>query len=341
MKFSGSAMKRMVWRIFLCVCIAAGYGYFRLMEYRTMHKMPSYLMTFNIQDPAPICSRWRDQMPKTRNAEVYNAYIAARKLWRSKGEWNLSREELLGVFAIVQDAAKKGDWGAKALLAQFYREGLGVSGANSVLQMDGAKAIEIEREAANQGQAWGFYNLGVAHEYGHGGITRDKEIAWAYYLKAAKLGSPEAQITLADAYLEAGRLEQRKLMLDCAYAQGHGPAAYELAFLAGMNKQPANALRYYQDGVKFGDKDCARVLFIAFHKDYSKEYRKELLEPLGLHADSERSRRYQEIADALGRNQDLRFGRLDVVMPLPPALLSEWSGIESALTPELEGAPTY
>lgn len=339
MKIFGPVMQRMMWWILILAGLAAAYGFFQLLEYRAMHKMPSYLTTFNVQDPAPACARWRDQMPQTRNPEAYRAYIAARKLWRSKGELDLSREELLGVLTAVQDAAKKGDWGAKALLAHFYLEGLGPS--NNVLQVDSTKAVEIEREAVVHGQAWGFYDLGVAHEYGYGGVAQDKEIAWAYYLKAARLGSPEAQMTLAGAYLEAGRLEQRKLMVDCAYAQEHGPAAYDLAFLAGADKHPKDALQYYQDGVKFGSQDCARVLFIAFHEDYRKEYRKELLEPLRLTADPERSRRYLELTDALGRNPDLKFGRLDAVMPLPPGLLSEWRGIESALTPDSEGPPTY
>jgi hypothetical protein len=39
--------------------------------------------------------------------------------------------------------------------------------------------------------------------------------------------------------------------------------------------------------------------------------------------------------------QMLKAIRLDKVLPLPPAALPEWHGIESALTPEPEGPPTY
>lgn len=333
--------RRIVWGVLLCACFIAVVSLFKLIESHAMHKMPSNLTPFNIADPAPACARWRDQMPKTRGREAYRTYIAARKLWRDKGEWELSRDALLGILTDVKQAAKKGDWGAKALLAHFYLEGLGGTRANNVLPMNKEKAVEIEREAAAHGQAWGFYDLGVAHEYGYGGVAQDKEIAWAYYLKAAKLGSPEAQLTLAEAYQQAGRLEQRKLMLECAYAQGNGVAAYELGFLAGMEKRPKDALRHYQDGIKFGSKDCAGVLLIVFHEKYWTEYREELLEPLGLVADPARSKRYRDITKALEINPDLRFGQLDAVLPLPPAQLPEWRGIEAALTPEPEGAPTY
>lgn len=341
MRPPSSATWWIAWAIFLCGCLVAAHRYYQLMEYRTMYKMPDYLTKFDVQEPAPACARWRDQMPKKRNPDVYRSYIAARKLWRSKGEWDLSREELIEILTSVQDAAKKGDWGAKALLAHFYLEGLGALKTNNVLPMDRAKAVEIEREAVANGQAWGFYDLGVAHEYGYGGVAQDKEIAWAYYLKAAKLGSPEAQITLADAYLEAGKHEQRKLMLDCAYAQGHGPAAYELAILAVSDNRSMDALRYYQSGVKFGNIDCARVLFLAFDGQVGKRYQEELLHPLGFVADPERSRRYEDITDALQLNSDLKFGRLDAVLPLPPAALSEWDGIASALTLESDSPPTY
>jgi len=45
---------------------------------------------------------------------------------------------------------------------------------------------------ASTQRPWGYYDLGVAYEHGYGGAVQDDQIAWAYYLKAAELGSPEA-----------------------------------------------------------------------------------------------------------------------------------------------------
>jgi len=118
----------------------------------------------------------------------------------------------------------------------------------------------MRRRNAAAGQAWGYYDLGVAHEHGYGGAAQDEQIAWAYYLKAAELGSPEAQMTLASAYLKVERRDAEEAMVMCAYKQGHGPAAYDLGMTAKLFKNFAAALEYYQAGTRFGSKDSAVVL---------------------------------------------------------------------------------
>ena len=57
--------------------------------------------------------------------------------------------------------------------------------------------------------------------------------------------------------------------------------------------------------------------------------------------DAERERRYDAIYDALKINPDLKLSRLDQVLPLPPAPLPKWSGVDSAVEPESNGRPTY
>jgi hypothetical protein len=47
------------------------------------------------------------------------------------------------------------------------------------------------------------------------------------------------------------------------------------------------------------------------------------------------------IYDALEINPDLKLSRLDQVLPLPPAQLPPWSGVEDAVTPESYDKPTY
>ena len=306
-----------------------------------MHDFVKKLPTFDVKAEPPACGRWRDHMPAVRAKEPYDLYIKARKRWRSKHAWLFGKEENLSILNDVMSSAEKGDWGAKALLAKFYRQGLGLMSSNHVLDADFDKSIAIVREAVDAGQAWGFYDLGVAYENGYGEEKNHRELAWALYLRAAKLGSPEALMALADAYGRARRLNEENLMLQCAYKQGFGPAATQLASIAHVEGRPLDAVRLYQDGVIYGDSDSASSLSLLFDLYGGDANRKEMLNAIGSDRDPERARRYKEIYEALDQNRDLRFGRLDKVLPLPPAPLPEWRGIEDALTPEPEGSPTY
>ena len=284
-------------------------------------------------------------MPSTRDPATYHLYIEARKLWRSKIEWQLTREETTRILTDVRKAADLGDWGARALLAHFYLEGLGPLESNNVLNPDPYKAVEIARMAAKEMQPWGLYDLGVAYEHGYGGAHYDVDLAWAYYLRAAQLGSPEAQMALASAYGEAKRPADEIIMQQCAYRQGHGPAAYALALDAGGDKRYQEGILLYQEGVKFGSLECARDLELMFNEGYfwdsDSDEEKAILRSLGIGVDPEREIRYRAIYEALQINPDLKLSRLDQVLPLPPTQLPAWSGVGDAVTPESKGRPAY
>jgi len=297
-------------------------GVFFLNDYfkeKALHTLPYGFKKFSLYDPLPACGRWKDHMPKTRDPATYHLYIEARKLWRSKIEWQLTHAEATRILTDVRKAADLGDWGARALLAHFYLEGLGPLESNNVLNPDPYKAVEIARMAAKEMQPWGLYDLGVAYEHGYGGAHYDVDLAWAYYLRAAQLGSPEAQMALASAYGEAKRPADEIIMQQCAYQQGHGPAAYELAVKTGVNKQLQEAIHLYQEGVKLGSIDCAQDLEVMFRLGYwlnDSDEEKAILRPLGIGVDPERERRYEAIYDALQVNPDLKLSRLDQVLPL-------------------------
>jgi len=327
------------------VVIATG-AYFlqQHLEYVKMHTIPAGLQPFDVNGPIPTCGRWKDTMPKTRDPAAYRLYINARKLWRSKIEWQLTRQEALSILHDVQAAANQGDWGARALMAYFYRNGLGPLAKNHVLDPDADKLVEILRSAVAAGQAWGYYDLGVAHEHGYGGAAQDEQIAWAYYLKAAELGSPEAQMTLAGAYSKAERRDAEEAMVMCAYKQGHGPAAYDLGMTAKLFKNFAAALEYYQAGARFGSKDSAVALRSIFDLEHwsSRDKKDQIaLKELKIIPDPDRESRYDQISDALDLNPDLKLTRLDQVLPLPPAELPAWKGIQDAIEPEPDGLPSY
>jgi len=229
-------------------------------------------------------------------------------------------------------------------MARFYLRGLGILESNHVLDADPVKSVEITRMAAEAMQPWGLYDLGVAYEHGYGGVEYDIDLAWAYYLRAAQLGSPYAQMALAQAYNDAGRQNDRVTMLQCAYQQEHGPAAYKLSIIAGVFERYQEAIRICQEGVKFGSSECARDLRIMFNQGYwGRDSDEEInsLRSLGIRGDVERENRYNEIHGALEINPDLKLNRLDKVLPLPPAELPPWSGVEDTIEPESNDPPTY
>jgi TPR repeat protein len=340
-----NSRKRALLVLVLLAVLTAGatviHAYF---QERALHALPYGFKKFSLSEPLPVCGHWKEHMPRTRDPEAYHLYIEARKVWRSKIGWQLSREETARILTDVKKAAELGDWGARALLARFYLHGLGVLESNHVLDAVPEKSVEIARMAAEAGQPWGLFDLGVAYEHGYGGAVHDPDLAWAYFLRAAELGSPDAQMALAGAYRDAGRLADEQTMQQCAYQQGYGPAAYELGLQAAINGRYVEAIRIHQDGVKFGSKDCAAFLELLFadgHSPGATDQEKEGFKQLGIQVDPERESRYNAIYDSLEINPDLRLGRLDEVLPLPPAKLPSWSNVNDAAEPESDGPPTY
>jgi len=328
----------------LSVMVAGAFFLNEYLQEKALHVLPYGFKRFSLSDPLPTCARWKESMPSTRDPSTYRIYIQARRLWRSKIEWQLTHAEATQILTDVSKAADQGDWGARALLAHFYLEGLGPLESNNVLKPDSYKAVEIARMAALAMQPWGLFDLGVAYEHGYGGAHYDVELAWAYYLKAAQLGSPEAQMTVARAYAAAGRLNDEEAMLQCAYQQGHGPAAYQLGLKARIQKNYLLAIKIYQEGTKVGSQECASSLELLFDSGSwpsSNDEENDGLKRIGIKADSERSGRYNEIYDALQINPDLRLNRLDKILPLPPAQLPVWSGVSDAVELESNELPTY
>lgn len=278
-----------------------------------MHALLNGLFSFKITDPLIKCGKWRDSMPATRELAPYKLYYSARKLWRSKPEWTLSKDETIKILADVRLAAAQGDWGAKALLAYFLRVGFGPMPTNAVLAPDLDQAVAIMREAVAAGQAWGYYDLGVAYENAYGNVPYDREIAWAYYRQAAILGSPDAQVVLAEAYYAARNMDAANYMYRCAYEQGFGKAAYWFGQSAEMQGDWQEAIMFYQAGVKFGYADSASTLSLMFSDDNVSGYRgatRKAQSEIGIVTDIDRARRYRTIFDALEIDQDLRLPNL-------------------------------
>lgn len=255
------------WLVKLALLAVVGIGAYHFIVYlrlQSMLAMPQGLSRFKTVDPAPVCDSWKQHMPAKRDADVYRRYIEARKLWRSQIAWQMTRDEATRILKDVKWASEQGDWGARALMAYFYLHGLGPLRSNYVLDPDPEKAVEIARMAAAAGQPWGRYDLGVAYLHGYGGMPYSQDIAWAYFYKAAQLGSPEAQMALADAFAGAQLFDKENAMLQSAFQQGHGAAAYRLGIQAEGQGRYRDALQLYQDGTKFGSRECATGLYLLF-----------------------------------------------------------------------------
>lgn len=96
--------------------------------------------------------------------------------------------------------------------------------------------------------------------------------------------------------------------------------------------------------MKFGCRKCATGLYLLFDDGYWSNFtnvEKQALRDIGIYLDSERARRYLALSDALQINPDLKFSRLDLVLPLPPAKLPNWTGVDDAVEPESSTPPSY
>lgn len=67
----------------------------------------------------------------------------------------------------------------------------------------------------------------------------------------------------------------------------------------------------------------------------------DALKRLEVMPDAERSERYNQISDVLNINPDLKLTRLDQVLPLPPAEIPKWRGVQDATEPEPAAPPSY
>lgn len=149
-------------------------------------------------------------------------------------------------------------------------------------------------------------------------------------------------MALAGAYGQARRFADEEHMLKCAFAQGHGPAAYTLAMRQEILGNHLEAARLFQEGVKFGHRESASSLWLLFANGYwSWKHEVERLKALGFHVDAQRASRYEAISEALLINPDLKLARIDEVLPLPPQELPPWGAVTDAVEPESSSQPTY
>ena len=240
--------------------------------------------------------------------------VTSRDLWPNERDYPKAVE-------LWQRAAERKHWQAMMNLAGVLIEGDGTEAF--VVRPDPERAVRIVEEAMKLGIPAAFDAMGTYHRRGF--VKPDVSRAYAFWELAADMGSPSAQTYLGRALLAAYDNPKRGIwnnpavgikMLECAYAQSHGRAAFELSLQYEFKRDFDKAILACHHGVQWGSEDCAGSLSVLF--DGAR------MDRGGPSVDPARSRRYLELANALYLNPDLRFPNLDKVLPLPPAKLPQW-----------------
>ncbi|SFU24776.1 SEL1-like repeat protein [Paraburkholderia aspalathi] len=240
----------------------------------------------------------------------------------------IDRIDYAKVYQLYLQAADRNHWKAMLNLASLI-----LSKRPGIPEQDPEAAIQSVEKAMKLGIPDAYDRMGVYHlnKLVKGG---DATSAYAFFQRAADMGSPAAMAFLGDKLSGTyddpegefwGNVPVAVKMLECAFAQGYGPAAYDLGFIykrSNTVEAKTRALQVFHEGVKRGCEKCASKLSVEFNGMY-------LTDGTNIvgHVDKARAQRYSKIRDVLklydGR---LKLPNLDKVLPLPPAPLPKWDG---------------
>ncbi|TFE47217.1 sel1 repeat family protein [Paraburkholderia dipogonis] len=236
------------------------------------------------------------------------------------------------IYQLYQQAAHRNHWKAMLNIASL------VLSDYAVPEHDPEVAVRWVEKAMQLGVPDAYDMMGTYHQNGtiRGG---DATSAYAFFQRAAEMGSPSAQTFLG--YKIAGTYDDPNgefwgnrtigtQMLECAFAQSYGLAAYRLGFLYAGEYSVAEKTRartVLQEGIKLGCAECASKLAVEFRGTYLNDGTS-----LVDQADKARAERYSQLGNALEHYQGrLKLPNLDKVLPLPPAPLPKWDGNKQTL----------
>ncbi|MDF0604552.1 sel1 repeat family protein [Neisseriaceae bacterium TC5R-5] len=244
------------------------------------------------------------------------------------------------IIALTRQAAELGHWKAQLNLINLRLEG---RGSAFDLPRDEVAALQELEAAMARGIPDAFDMMGRFYERGIA-VNASSSKAYAFYQYAADKGSPAAQTFIGD-LLNANYDDPKGTfwgnkpiglqMLECAFAQGYGPAAFKLGItyeneirsqpnLDAKEAKQRKAMRYFHEGVKMGHALAATALGKAFEDGTGVASAK----------DPSRGERYRSLSDSLDYYEPilgLKLPNLDKVLPLPPAKLPPWDGKRDSL----------
>ncbi|ROL76967.1 hypothetical protein BK636_25330, partial [Pseudomonas chlororaphis] len=205
------------------------------------------------------------------------------------------------VASLYQQAVEKNHWKAMHNFAELYLRGDGVA-------KDTNKAIDLYLKMIQLQAPLGYYDMSVMTQRGVGIVQSDRS-AVQFLIRAADLGSPQAQTRIGYIYIYDRRKDAVGLgYLKCAERQGYADAAYKLgSYYEVVDENYPVSMHYYQRTAALGERKGAMEIENVFQNgkfSYNKNKKTE---------DA-----YYKVSRELANNPDLRFPNLAKDHPLPP-----------------------
>lgn len=313
-------------------------------QYKTIQDLPrnEELPLFEPHRPSFTCEIEASKVPPI-DAQA-DAWFREAQALDDPDVWEEDRD-YKKIVRLTRQAAERRHWKAMLNLATLYLEKRDPPHGEM-------EALALVEQAMRLGIPAAYDRMGTYY-MNSVGVAGDATKAFAFWQKAAEMGNPQAMAYLGDKMAATwdspndgfwANIPVATTMLECSLAQGHGPAAYTLAFLQSWPRKAdgtlgesktastrSRAMRTLHNGVKFGCSNCARSLSIDFGDPL------DLADMIVPHLDKARSERYVVLHNALNLNPLLRFPNLDKVLPLPPAALPPWDGDKRTLINAAKG----
>ena len=294
------------------------------------YPLPLFQLERTVEELKASCQTW--DIPTPPDAQSQEWYRAATTLHAIKYRTVQQHQQMLQLY---EAAARRGHYTAAKNLTIWYMDGGLVRGGR--FKPDPQKAMFWLEQAIRKHQWMGALEW-VPHIMGYrdSGLAKE-DYENAYLQAAANKGIALAQFQLALVYGDGFKqVEKEKALLACATQQSLSAALYDLGSYKRNNGFAQESLKLLQEAVMNGNEGggkAAYVLASAFLE--GGLYQQKLQTP----TDRTRRTAYLELDDALRdgragikRNPFYRFPRLNEVLPLPPAKVTEWKGIYSAMS---------
>ncbi len=145
-----------------------------------------------------------------------------------------------------------------------------------------ARAAELFRRAADEGDTRAYLNLGIFYEQGIGVKQSDAQ-AFFWYNKAANIGDVNGQYNVANMYMDGrGTLRSEPKAIKWyrkAAAQGHIAAQYNMGVNyymgTGVTQSVSNAKIWFKKAAAQGNEQAADALK-RIRRQQAKEFNKQL-----------------------------------------------------------------
>jgi len=213
------------------------------------------------------------------------------------------------VAKLYQQAVAKDHWKAMHNLAELYLRGDGVL-------KDTNKAIDLYMRMVDLKVPLGYYDMSVMTQRGVGVVQSDKD-AMLFLVKAADLGSPQAQTRIGYIYIYDNKKYAVGLgYLKCAEKQDYADAAYKLgSYYEVVDENYPVSMHYYQRAAALGEPKGVTEVRNVFEQGLN-----------GYPKNAKLAKVYDDISSRFYRDADLRLPNLAKDYPLPPHPIQGYHG---------------